>query len=186
MLIHRVGMQAAGPSYEFRLSGRKVSVHELAWQTQGGGWKAVKVLGEALWSFEHHEIEATLEGFPEELIEKTNEAFAGQLRALEPPRQTGLFGPDCCSVCGADKTTYPETIIRDAFGNPMETRGQVWKSPDDPVEWPCHVCDRLVCRRCALTRKDSVAAEYYFHTYCSEACRAAAPPDFAADDEDMR
>ena len=74
----------------------------------------------------------------------------------------------------------------------METRGSQWVSPDTPVEWPCHVCDRLGCRKCTLTIPDStpsgisgIGEEYYATTYCSESCRAAATPDMLNYDEVM-
>lgn len=188
MLTHRVAMPDSPLVVELQLSGKEILMRRLQPQAEGSGWDPGDLMAKALWSFEHQEIDATFEGFPDAMVPVANRVFSAMLKELDRPRQTGLFGEKCCSVCGADKVTYPESIIRDGYGNPMETRGEIWKNPDSPVEWPCHVCERLVCRKCALTRTDGQLGleEYYSHTYCSEACRAAAPPSFAADDENMR
>lgn len=172
---------------ELRLSGRTVWAYRTRWSDADKRWvPASHAFAKALWDFGRGLVVVADAAMPRDLIEVANRAFGAKLRELDRPRQCGIFGGGC-SVCGADRNTYPETAVRDAHGNIMETcGGQKWMAPDEPVRWSCHVCARLVCRRCTLLRPDSShpagLPEHYFHTYCSEACRAAAPVGFAEDD----
>jgi hypothetical protein len=186
MLSHRVRFDD-GPddrAVELRLEGHHVLSFDCRWQAKQ--WVPdTKPFAKALWDFDAHAIRVSERAMPQALVDAANRAFGPLMRKEERPRQASLF-PNACCVCGADRNTYPETAIRDGYGNICETRGQKWVTPDEPIRTPCHVCDRLVCRMCMLTRPDSGSMqEYYFHTYCSEACRRAAPSRFAHDDESM-
>lgn len=170
--------------YRIDLVGQDLQVFRLHRRFPGS-----RVLREPLgvlakWSFESHEVAVSFPGMPPEMIAAANGIFGPKLRELDPPRQEGLF-PHCCSVCGVDRNTFPETAVRHTNGNIVETDGKPWVSPDEPIRWECHVCGRLVCRNCTLVWPES-GGQFYYHTYCSEACRAAAPRDFHDEDENMR
>lgn len=176
-----------GAAYEMRLEGRRLDVYALRWNDATRRWWRPAdrpPVARAEWDFTVQAVRVAEKGMGREMVAVANRVFGEKLRALDVPRQEGLF-PDSCSVCGADRETFPETAVRDEFGNIVETDGRPWVAPDQPVQWPCHVCGRLVCRNCVLTHPGSMA-EIYYHTYCSEACRAAAPEGFAHDDEVMR
>jgi hypothetical protein len=183
MLSHRILFEN-GPedrAVELRLEGRHVFAYEARWSFEK--WRSQpEPFAKALWDFGSHTILVSGREMSQTLVDVANRAFGARMRAAECSRQGSLF-PDACCVCGADRNTFPETAIRDGYGNICETRGQKWVTPDEPITWVCHVCDRLVCRKCTLTRPD--LREYYFHTYCSEACRLAAPSSFIRNDEEQ-
>jgi hypothetical protein len=193
MLTYRVRGVDDGPAYELKLVGKFLEAHKLRWVGKPvEQYVADGMLAYAQWDFAHHEVLVSHEAMPQALVDVANRVFGAQLKELDATRQEGLF-PNACSVCGDDKNRFPETAVRDGYGNIMETRGKPWMAPNEPIEWRCRVCERLVCRNCTLTRPDSRMsdypfgwAEYYATTYCSEACRAAAPADMHHDDEVMR
>lgn len=175
MLTHRIRFDGHEDAIEFQLEGKHVYAHRMVWLDTSEEWvAAAKEFAKACWCFDTHTVADS--SWPADLLDVVNRVFGSKLRALDPPRQQGLF-PTGCSVCGDDQNTFPESAVYDGYGN---LQGQA--SPE-PVTWSCHVCDRLVCRSCTLARDDG---EYYFHTYCSPACRAAAPRSFMKDDESMR
>lgn len=185
MLSYRVRAEDADDdrAVELRLHGRHVVAHEMAWRMLV--WvPATTPFARALWDFETHSVSISERTMPQFLVEVANRVFGERMRELDRPRQRGIFDGGCC-VCGTDRNTFPETAVRDGYGNIIETRGRQWKAPEEPIRWRCHVCDRLVCRDCTLTFPDGVR-QYYHHTYCSESCRAAAPSEYAVEDEQMR
>lgn len=159
-------------SVDVVLSGSRVSVFYLTWNvTQLVFDRSPEPFSEGQWDFTVHTMFVADERMTPDLVDEINSRLGKHMRSLEVPRQSGLF-PNGCSVCGAT-----ETLIGDAHS----VRGE---SIYEQVRWTCHVCDRLVCPGCTLTRMDR-RLEFYFHTYCCEACRAAAPVGFTEDDEDM-
>lgn len=177
MLVHR----AQTVRIELRLSGGVVFAHKIR---DISGVASASPFAKARWNFENYCIDAAQAAFGRELCRLADEVFGPQMREKDRARQAGLpLEGACCSVCGVDQNTFPETAVYDTAGNLCETNGTPWVAPPEPLRWRCHVCDRLVCRNCTLVRKD--VGQYYYHTYCSEACRAAAPPSFADDDEYM-
>lgn len=183
MLRHRIRFAdtPADHAYELRLEGRYVLAFNCHWKWER--WvPASEPFGRAMWDFNTHAISVSEQTMSQSLVDAANHTFGSLMREAERPRQTGLFANACC-VCGADRNTYPETAVRDGYGNICETRGKLWVSPDEPIRTPCHVCDRLVCRLCILTVPNSFGHQFYHHTYCSEACRQAAPANFAGDDD---
>lgn len=144
-----------------------------------------KQLYEAEWDFTTHEIAVAEKDFPELWMKWAQQAIRNKLMPLEPTRRPGLF-KDGCSVCGVTEITHPHTAIKDQYGNIMRSPGlpgepdKLWISPPEKVEWLCCICDRLVCRNCVCTIDGN---EIWHNTYCSEACRAAAPADDLAHDE---
>ena len=191
MLTHTVREDDEGTALQLELRGKIVRVVEMRWAVNQ--WVPTsKVVGLGEWNFAAQAVQVVDARMPRELVPVMNRVFGEQLRALDPTRQQGLF-EKACSVCGTDRNTFPETAVRDGHGNIMETRGEKWVAPDEPVEWLCAVCDRRVCRACALAIPGSAPSsfpslgdEYYANTYCSLACRAAAPPDMLQDDENTR
>jgi len=181
MLTHTVcETDEHADGFQLELRGRRVRAIKLWWT--GQGWVPTEdVVGEGEWNFDAQAVQVVDARMPRHLVPVMNRVFGQHLRELDRPRQRGIF-PEACSVCGVDRDTFPETAVRDGHGNIVERNGRKWMSDDQPLRWDCHVCGRLVCRRCTLTWPGATA-QYYFHTYCSESCRAAAPPDFADDDE---
>lgn len=187
MLRYTVREGNDGPAYELRLEGTHLDVYLLRWEDATKRWwrpPDASPVTRAGWDFSIQAVRVRERTMSRELVAVANRVFGEKLRALDVSRQGSLF-PNSCSVCGADRNTFPETAVRDEFGNIAETNGRQWIAPEEPVRWDCHVCERLVCRNCALTYPGQ-PAEFYYHTYCSEACRAAAPEGFAHDDEVMR
>lgn len=73
-----------------------------------------------------------------------------------------------CSRCGRSATATIDIIEPDNKVTP-----QVWQP-----QWPCSVCDSLVCRWCTLTVPDSSPRIYYEDTFCSKGCwKKAGCPD---------
>lgn len=177
MLRYRVAEEDAdGIAVELRLEGTYVFAYKLRWIDVSKIWVAVRTpFAKAQWDFKTQSISVAETAFGRPLADVCDRVFGEQMRAKDRPRQGGIFEPSC-SVCGRDRDTFPETMVK-------TSDGEVWVSSDEPLHWRCHVCDRLVCRHCTLVRDD--LGQYYFHTYCSEACRSAAPESFANDDEVM-
>lgn len=166
-----------GRAVELTLEGRKICAYEMRWDETLKRWHVNDTpYAKALWNFDLHAVEVAEKAFGKVLADMADRMFGEHMRSLDRPRQGGLLGEVQCSVCGTDRETFPETAVHDG-------RGNVWAAPDEPLQWQCHVCGRYVCRRCTLVRDD--LGQYYFHTYCSEACRQAAPRSFADDDEVM-
>jgi hypothetical protein len=116
---------------------------------------------------------------PPAIVEAAGRRLGSLLRALDVPRQDGLF-PNGCSVCGATE------VLAGLHHGVYDVYPLGRQEEYVPVRWTCHVCERLVCPRCTLERNDTSGREFYFHTYCCEACRRAAPLEFMQDDQDMR
>ena len=163
--------------FDLVLCGTVLTLRRVSDGDRGG----IAAVGE--WDLAMHAVRVVEIAFPQDVVDVANAEFGPMLRKLDRQRQTGLF-PECCDVCGVSRNTFPEIAVHDEYGNIMETRGNPWTAPDEPIRWTCHVCGRLVCRRCTLTWPGG--NQYYFHTYCSEACRAVAPPEFARDDDGDR
>jgi hypothetical protein len=140
--------------------------------------KDEKMSWEAEWDFVTHTISVAEMNFPTDLIPLLEQTFGDQLKKLEPVRQEVLFKGGC-SVCGVKEVNFPHQAIRDGYGNIIAG------SPPEKVRWECSICNRLVCRNCALT-VDDLGREIWHNTYCSQACRAAAPADLLDEDEQNR
>jgi hypothetical protein len=168
MLEHRIRAATTTSTLDIVLSGKTLTLHPVSTRVR----EAPIAAGE--WDFSEQAVRVVEIAFPAEAVAIANTVFGRKLRDLDRLRQRGLF-PRSCSVCGADRNFYPETAVHDEHGN------LVGMTPDAPITWVCHVCDRLVCRNCTLTWPGG--RQYYFHTYCSEACRTAAPGSWGAEDE---
>lgn len=159
MISFRVQEDADDPgrAVELTLEGRNICAYEMRWDETLKRWHVNDTpYAKALWNFDLHAVEVAEKAFGKVLADMADRMFGEHMRSLDRPRQGGLLGEVQCSVCGTDR---------------------------EPLQWQCHVCGRYVCRRCTLVRDD--LGQYYFHTYCSEACRQAAPRSFADDDEVM-
>jgi hypothetical protein len=159
-----LGVSETQRSVDVVLSGNLISVYDVVWDAYGVAQRSRSPTAQGQWDFITQALAIADPNLKSHVIEEINKRLGAHLRALDVPRQAGLF-PEGCSVCGTTENTFSE--------------GQ-----SEPVRWTCHVCGRLVCRTCMLVWPFS--REFYFHTYCCEACRAAAPVGFSRDDEDMR
>lgn len=136
------------------------------------------VVGFGVWDFAQQRIVATEANLPEDVIAQVEESLSPYLRSKDIPRQAGIL-PGSCSVCGLLENPRTDDAVLDFLVDPRP-------SLEAPCTWPCHVCQRLVCSRCALTFESASGKQYYYHTYCSEMCREAAPASFDNDEDIMQ
>lgn len=170
-----VGVGTEQHGYDVVLSGDLLSVFESSWNEKTTQWdRQPQPVAEGQWDFASQALTIVEVSMPSEVIGPINERLGTYLRGFDVPRQPSLF-PGGCSVCGCVTNTVKdeENIARQINLADSDS--------GEPVRWTCHVCGRRVCRKCTLVRSD--AQQYYFHTYCCEACRKAAPPEFESDDE---